>query len=63
MPSIAVYRFSWCDENTGQEVESSRFATLKAIKACNGRNIENSRRLVDVSELDRSGFYQPPKPV
>jgi hypothetical protein len=60
MPSIAVYRFTWWDQNTGEKVMSSRFATLKAIKVCNGRSIETSRRLVDSSELDRSGFHQPP---
>jgi hypothetical protein len=60
MPSIAVYRFTWWDQNTGEKVMSSRFATLKAIKVCDGRNIETSRRLVDSSELDRSGFYEPP---
>jgi hypothetical protein len=60
MASMAVYRFSCWDQDTGEEVTSSRFATLKAIKACNGRSIETSRRLVESSELDQSGFYQPP---
>jgi hypothetical protein len=60
MAAIAVYHFVCPDPNTGNDVMSSQFATLKAIKLCNGRNIEDSRRLVDVRELDANGYYQPP---
>lgn len=60
MAFIAVYRFTWWDQNTGKSVACSRFATLKAIKMCNGRNIEESRRLVDSREIDPDGFYQAP---
>jgi hypothetical protein len=62
MSSIAVYQFASPDPDTGQVVVSSRFATLKAIKVCNGRSIEESRRLVDTRELDANGFYQAPAP-
>jgi hypothetical protein len=33
---------------------------LKAIKMCNGRNIEETRRLVDSGEIDPDGFHQAP---
>jgi hypothetical protein len=33
---------------------------LKAISRCDGRNIEDSRRLVDSNELDADGFHQAP---
>lgn len=60
MATIAVYRFSGWDPDTGKSMVSSNFATLRAIKLCNGRNIEDSRLLVDTSELDRNEFYQSP---
>jgi hypothetical protein len=60
MAAIAVYQFISPDLSTGEVVVSSRFATLKAIKVCNGRSIEASRRLVDIRELDAHGFYQAP---
>lgn len=58
MSLIAVYRFTWWNQKAGKSMVYSRFATLKAIKMCNGRNIEDSRRLVDSTELDPDGFYQ-----
>ena len=58
MAAIAVYRFGCWDQNSGKYAVSSRFATLNTIKSCGGRNIEESRRLVDSNELDRNGFYQ-----
>ena len=60
MALIAVYRFTWWDQNTGKNTVCSRFATLKAISRCDGRNIEDSRRLVDSNELDADGFHQAP---
>jgi len=57
MSSVAVYRFIDWDHSTCKHVVSARFGTLKAIKMCNGRNIEESRRLIDTSELDVNGFY------
>ncbi len=60
MALIAVYRFIWWDRNTGESIVGSRFATLKAIKMRDGRNIEESRRLVDSRELDPDGFHQEP---
>lgn len=39
MTDFAVYRFTWCDDNTGENVVNPRFATLKAIKTCHGRSI------------------------
>jgi hypothetical protein len=60
MAAIAVFRFGWWDQNSGKYTVSSRFATLNTIKTLSGRNIEESRRLVDTSELDRNGFYQTP---
>jgi hypothetical protein len=58
MPKIAVYRFFWCDKETGENVENPRFATLKTIKVHDGRNIENSRRIVDDSDIDARGFLK-----
>jgi hypothetical protein len=58
MPKIAVYRFTWRDRVTGESVENPRFATLKAIKLHDGRNIEQSRRIVDDSNLDEKGFLK-----
>ena len=58
MPKLAVYRFILWDKETGQCVESPRFATLKAINLHAGRNIEASRRIVDDSEIDDSGFLK-----
>ncbi len=60
MALIAVYRFTLWDQNTGKNTMCSRFATLKAIDRCDGRNIEESRRLVNSSELDADGFHQAP---
>ena len=60
MAVIAVYRFSFSDLKTGRNIVSSRYATLKAISKCNGRNIEDSRRLVDTREIDPQGFHQTP---
>jgi hypothetical protein len=58
MTKIAVYRFFWRDQQTGQIVESPRFATLKAINQHAGRNIEDSRQIVDDSEIDEKGFLK-----
>jgi hypothetical protein len=63
MPKIAVYRFLWQDRETGESVESPRFATLKAINLHAGRNIEDSRRIVDDSELDDKGFLKNTKVI
>jgi hypothetical protein len=60
MTTIAVYRFSWYDHNSGKNVVSSRLATLKAIKLCNGREIEDSRLVIDTSALDTNEFYNAP---
>jgi hypothetical protein len=59
---IAVYRFFWREEETGQVVESPRFATLKAINEHDGRNIEDSRKIVDQGEIDNRGFLKNTKP-
>jgi hypothetical protein len=58
MPKLAVYRFILWDKQTGENVESLRFATLKAINLHAGRNIEHSRRIVDDSEIDAKGFLK-----
>jgi hypothetical protein len=60
MPKIAVYRFFGWDKETGESVENSRYATLKAIKVRDGRNIEDSRRIVDDSDLDEKGCLKSP---
>ena len=62
MPNVAVYRFFWRDEETGKLVESLRFATLKGIYKHGGRNIEDSRRIVDAREIDGKGFLKSIKP-
>ena len=62
MPKIAVYRFSCRDKGTGENVENSRFATLKAIKLQDGRNIEESRRIVDDRDIDEKGFLKNTQP-
>ena len=61
MPQVAVYRFSRINDNTGEDGVSQQFATLKAIKLFNGRNLEETRRVVDSSELDSNGFYPKAK--
>jgi len=58
MADFAVYRFTWCDDNTGENVVNPRFATLKAIKTCNGRSIEETRRIVDSKAIDTNGFLK-----
>jgi hypothetical protein len=45
----------------GDYVVSPRFATLKAIKMCDGRSIEDTRRIVDSSEIDGNGFLKAAK--
>lgn len=60
MSLIAVYRFTWWDQKTGKTVVDARFATLRAVKMCNGRNIEDTRRLVDSGEIDPQGFHKAP---
>jgi hypothetical protein len=59
---IAVYRFFWREEETGRVVESPRFATLKAINKHGGRNIEDSRKIVEQGEIDDGGFLKNTKP-
>jgi hypothetical protein len=61
MPKIAVYRFVCCDKESGENVESPRFATLKAIKLRDGRNVEDSRRIVDDCDVDENGFLKNSK--
>ena len=61
MPKIAVYSFFCRDKETGENVENARFATLKAIKRHDGRNIEASRRIVDDSDIDTNGFLKNTK--
>jgi hypothetical protein len=58
---IAVYRFYWRDQETGEMVESPRFATLQAINGHDGRNIEDSRQIVDAAEIDEKGFLKNSK--
>ena len=58
MANIAVYRFTWRDRETGENRENPRFATLKAIKQHDGRNIEASRRIVDDGDIDGQGFLK-----
>lgn len=60
---IAVYRFLWHDEESGSFVESPRFATLKAINKHAGRNIEDSRQLVEQTDIDEGGFLKNSKPA
>jgi hypothetical protein len=59
MSELAVYRFTASDDFTGESIESPRFATLKAIKKCNGRSLEHTRRIVDSREIDGNGFLKP----
>ena len=61
MAKIAVYRYFWRDEQTGENRESPRFATLRAINLHAGRNIEDSRRIVDDSDIDEKGFLKNAK--
>jgi len=61
MAKVAVYQFSCRDKGTGENVENPRFATLKAIKLYDGRNIEESRRIVDDSDIDEKGFLKNAK--
>jgi hypothetical protein len=61
MAKIAVYRFFWRHQETGEIVESPRFATLKAINQHDGRNIEDSRQIVDEGEIDEKGFLKNSK--
>jgi hypothetical protein len=58
MSKLAVYRFALWDKHTGENVESLRFATLKAINLHAGRNIEHSRRIVDESDIDTKGILR-----
>lgn len=58
MSKIAVYQFSCPDIGTDEDVDNPRFATLKAIKIHDGRNIEESRRIVDDSDIDEKGFLK-----
>jgi hypothetical protein len=58
---FAVFRFTWPDDNTGENVVNPRFATLKAIKMCNGRSLEHTRRIVDSKEIDGDGFLKTTK--
>jgi hypothetical protein len=39
-------------------IKSKPAATLKAIKLQDGRNIEESRRIVDDSDIDEKGFLK-----
>jgi hypothetical protein len=61
MPDFAVYRFTWQDDETGENKVNPRFATLKAIKMCNGRSLEATRRIVDANDIDGNGFLKPAK--
>jgi len=61
MPDFAVYRFTWPDDESGENKVNPRFATLKAIKMCNGRSIEATRRIVDAKEIDGNGYLKPAK--
>jgi hypothetical protein len=58
MPDAAVYKFTWQDDKTGEYVTNPRFATLKAIRMCNGRSIEETRRIVDSSAIDGNGYLK-----
>ena len=58
MPDLAVYRFTASDDYTGESIVNPRFATLKAIKMCNGRSLEHTRRIVDSREIDGNGFLK-----
>jgi len=57
MADLAVYRFTSSDDYTGESI-NPRFATLKAIKMCNGRSLEHTRRIVDSRDIDGSGFLK-----
>ena len=61
MAKIAVYRYYWRDQETGEIVESPRFATLKAINHHDGRNIEDTRQIVDDFDIDEKGFLKNAK--
>jgi hypothetical protein len=56
MAETAVYQFIWWNRR-GEEIVSSRFATLEAIARCNGTPIEASRLVVNSRHVDRNGFY------
>jgi hypothetical protein len=58
MADLAVYRFTSSDDYTGESIMNPRFATLKAIKMCNGRSLEHTRRIVDSRDIDGSGFLK-----
>jgi hypothetical protein len=56
MAETAVYQFIWWNRR-GEEIVSSRFATLEAITRCNGTPIDASRLAVNSRHVDRNGFY------
>jgi hypothetical protein len=56
MAETAVYQFIWWNRR-GEEIVSSRFATLEAITRCNGTPIDASRLVVNSRHVDRNGFY------
>jgi hypothetical protein len=58
MSKIAVYQFVCPDKGAGENVDTPRFATLNAIKIHDGRNIEESRRIVDDSDIDEKGLLK-----
>jgi hypothetical protein len=60
MAETAVYQFIWWNRR-GEEIVSSRFATLEAITRCNGKPIDASRLLVDSRHVDRNGFHSVPQ--
>ena len=60
MPKTTVYQFTWWNRR-GEEIVSSRFATLEAITRFNGKAIEASRLVVNSRHVDRNGFYSMPQ--
>ena len=57
MDLVAVYKFEHVDEHNNATVRAPRMATLDAIHRVRGVAIESTRKMVDKSELDGSGFY------
>ncbi len=56
MTDAYIYYFTLRDSTTGEEILSSRRATLAAIKGV-GKPIMESQTVVDMSEIDPDGFF------
>jgi len=57
MPRVTVYDFTIYDPTVGKMVRSQRPATLETSMACEGKLLEDTAQQVDVSDLDKDGFF------